>query len=187
MTHPRGLSAEEAAAWEKVAATVRPLDVSAARQPSTTTGGTDPEPSEQVRHRAPRPTRHAPRDTMSADQATAPSGNLDSHWERRLKSGAMEPEFTLDLHGHGLDAAYSRLMDGVAQARAVGARTILLIAGKPRPAAPADRGSRRGAIRAKVLDWLAASEHHSAIAAVRRAHIRHGGEGALYIVLRRTR
>ena len=51
----------------------------------------------------------------------------------------------------------------------------------------ADRGERRGAIRAKILDWLAASEHGSAIAAVRTAHRRHGGEGALFIVLRRGR
>ena len=86
-----------------------------------------------------------------------------------------------------LDAAYNRLMSGVSQARAMGARTILLVTGKPRPVDPADRGHKRGAIRAKVLDWLAASSHHSAIAAVRRAHIRHGGEGALYIVLRRER
>ena len=44
----------------------------------------------------------------------------------------------------------------------------------------------RGAIRAKLLDWLAASSHGSAIAAIRKAHIRHGGEGALYIVLKRA-
>jgi DNA-nicking Smr family endonuclease len=94
---------------------------------------------------------------------------------------------TLDLHGHNLDSAFDRLMSGVAQARAMGVRTILLIAGKPRPVASADRADKRGAIRAKVLDWLAASEHGAAIAAVRRAHIRHGGEGALYIVLRRER
>ena len=74
---------------------------------------------------------------------------------------------------------------GMAQARAIGARTILLVTGKPRPVEAADRGNRRGAIRAKVLDWLAASSHHSAIAAVRRAHQRHGGDGALYIVLKR--
>ena len=67
------------------------------------------------------------------------------------------------------------------------ARTILLVTGKLRPVAAADRGSSRGAIRAKVLDWLAASSHHSAIAAVRSAHRRHGGEGALYIVLKRPR
>ncbi len=49
----------------------------------------------------------------------------------------------------------------------------------------ADRGSSRGAIRAKILDWLAAGPHANDIAAIRRAHRRHGGEGALYLVLRR--
>ena len=99
----------------------------------------------------------------------------------------MQPEVTIDLHGHTLDGAYDRLMSGVAQARAIGARSILLVTGKPRPVAAADRGTQRGAIRAKVLDWLAASSHHPAIAAVRRAHQRHGGDGALYIVLKRER
>jgi DNA-nicking Smr family endonuclease len=69
----------------------------------------------------------------------------------------------------------------------MGARVILLITGKPRPVEAADRGSKRGAIRAKVLDWLAASSHGPAIASIRAAHIRHGGEGALYVVLKRAR
>jgi DNA-nicking Smr family endonuclease len=64
---------------------------------------------------------------------------------------------------------------------------VLLITGKPRPTDAADRGERRGAIRAKVLDWLAAGPHASDIAAIRKAHRRHGGDGALYIVLRRKR
>jgi DNA-nicking Smr family endonuclease len=46
---------------------------------------------------------------------------------------------------------------------------------------------KRGAIRAAVGDWLAASRHAGHIAAVRGAHPRHGGAGALYIVLRRRR
>ena len=112
---------------------------------------------------------------------------MDSHWDRRLKAGEIAPELTLDLHGHGLDAAYNRLMDGMAQARGMDARSVLVVTGKPRGGDPADRGERRGAIRAKILDWLAASEHGSAIAAVRTAHRRHGGEGALFIVLRRGR
>lgn len=110
---------------------------------------------------------------------------MDSRWDRRLKGGEIVPDLSLDLHGHGLDAAYERLMDGMAQARAMGARMVLVVTGKPRAVDPADRGTRRGAIRAKILDWLAASEHGGAIAAVRQAHQRHGGEGALYIVLRR--
>ena len=112
---------------------------------------------------------------------------LDSTWDRKLARGTLEPDFTLDLHGHTLDAAHGRLDQGLTQAKAMGARVVLLIAGKPRPADPADRGTRRGAIRAKVLDWLAAGPHGADIAAVRTAHRRHGGEGALYLVLRRRR
>jgi len=113
------------------------------------------------------------------------NSQLDGHWNRKLKSGQIAPDYTLDLHGHTLDGAYTRVMSGVDQARAMGARVVLVIAGRERPVDPADRGTKRGAIRAKLLDWLAASHHSDAIAAVRRAHIRHGGEGALYLVLKR--
>ena len=64
---------------------------------------------------------------------------------------------------------------------------VLVIAGRPRPVDAADRGDARGAIRAKMLDWLAAGSHSGRIAAVRPAHRRHGGAGALYVVLRRVR
>ena len=95
------------------------------------------------------------------------------------------PDYTLDLHGHTLDTAYMRITSGLDQARAMGARVVLVIAGRARPVDPADRAEKRGAIRAKLLDWIAASHHADAIAAVRKAHQRHGGEGALYLVLRR--
>ena len=181
---PRGLTEEEAAEWEKLAATVEPLR---------------PVPPKPAVHPAPKPVaapmpRHAPPPPMASPAPVVlrptgrnPRGNLDSHWDRRLKAGEIAPDFSLDLHGHGLDRAYTRLMDGMAQARGMGARVILIVTGKPRPADPADRGTQRGAIRAKLLDWLAASEHGSAIAAIRKAHRRHGGEGALYIVLKRSR
>ncbi|NNC53262.1 MAG: DNA mismatch repair protein MutS [Erythrobacter sp.] len=182
MSAPRGLSTEEAEAWEKVAATVKPMHA----RPKPARQDVAPKPVMPTKvllkpQQPKQPARPAP------PPAKTPQNNLDGHWDKRLKSGAIQPDFTLDLHGHNLDGAYNRLMSGVAQARAMGARTILLVTGKPRPVDPADRGAKRGAIRAKVLDWLAASSHHSAIAAVRRAHIRHGGEGALYIVLRRER
>jgi DNA-nicking Smr family endonuclease len=62
-----------------------------------------------------------------------------------------------------------------------------VIAGRLRPVDAADRGGRRGAIRAKLLDWLAAGPHAARIAAVRPAHQRHGGAGAVYVVLRASR
>jgi DNA-nicking Smr family endonuclease len=110
---------------------------------------------------------------------------LDSHWDRRVKGGRIVPDLTLDLHGHSLDAAYARIMTALDQARAIGARVVLVVAGRERPVDPADRMVKRGAIRAKLLDWLASSRHADAIVAVRKAHIRHGGDGALYLVLKR--
>jgi DNA-nicking Smr family endonuclease len=182
---PRGLTADEAAAWARLAATVRPL--AKPRQPAA---AASPEPIVQSPPIVRTPKGRVP----SARPIPAPPAppresqqTLDSTWDRKLARGTVEPEFTLDLHGHTLDAAHGRLDQGLMQAKAMGARVVLLITGKPRPADPADRGSRRGAIRAKVLDWLAAGPHGADIAAVRPAHRRHGAEGALYLVLRRPR
>jgi DNA-nicking Smr family endonuclease len=104
-----------------------------------------------------------------------------------LRAGTLTPDFTLDLHEHSLDAAYNRLLGGLDLAREAGARVVLVIAGRERPAAAADRSGQRGAIRAKLLDWLAASRHSPAIASIRKAHRRHGGEGALYVILKKPR
>jgi DNA-nicking Smr family endonuclease len=117
----------------------------------------------------------------------SPTHGLDSAWERKLARAHIEPDFTLDLHGHTLDQAHARLDQGLMQAKAMDARLVLLITGKSRPVDAADRGTRRGAIRAKVIDWLAAGPYASDIAAIRPAHRRHGGEGALYLVLKRRR
>jgi len=100
----------------------------------------------------------------------------------------VQPDLTLDLHGASLDAAHVRLDHGLTQALAQGARVVLLITGRLRPSDDhAGRGSRRGVIRAKFLDWLMAGPHASRIAAIRPAHPRHGGAGAVYIVLRKAR
>lgn len=185
MRPPRGLSDEEAEAWHRVAETVTPLvarkvrPATAAPAPEKRAAAAPPAPR-SAKPKAPRvPVRPPPKPPVGQ------GSDLDSHWDRKLKAGTMAPDFTLDLHGLGLDAAYTRLIRGVGQARAMGARTVLLVTGKPRPVDPADRGQMRGAIRAKVLDWLAASEHGSAIAAIRKAHRHHGGDGALLIVLKR--
>jgi DNA-nicking Smr family endonuclease len=94
------------------------------------------------------------------------------------------PDFALDLHGCTLDAAHARLEHGLTQALAQGARVMLLVTGRARPH---DEGTGRGVIRRKFLDWLASGPHASRIAAVRSAHPRHGGAGAVYIVLKRPR
>ena len=201
MKPPRGLSAGEAALWRRLTATVRPLDPPRPRESGDRSGrGTAAEGGGGGGGGAAAAGAAAPLRQPPAASATSPSKlgedrgrspplsserGLDSSWERKLARAAISPDFTLDLHGHTLDQAHARLDAGLAQARAMGARLVLLITGKPRPVDAADRSARRGAIRAKVLDWLAAGPHASDIAAVRNAHRKHGGEGALYLVLRR--
>ena len=127
----------------------------------------------------------APAPAPVAKRKPEPGTTLDGTWDSRLSRGLLSPDVTVDLHGHNLETAYSLLDRRLDQAMADGARLLLLITGKP----PTDdrRPVARGAIRAAVGDWLAGSRHAAGIAAVRNAHPRHGGQGALYIVLRRKR
>lgn len=177
----RPLGPEEKALWQRVIATVRPLHSQAMEQPSMEASA----PAEPVSPSSPpKPVRKvAP--PSPPQPAIKPGTTLDASWDRRLARGIVQPDVTVDLHGHGLAAAYDLLDSRLEQAIEMGSRLLLLITGKP----PSDDRVpvKRGAIRAAVGDWLAASRHARHIASVRPAHPRHGGAGALYIVIRRRR
>jgi DNA-nicking Smr family endonuclease len=175
----RRLSPDEKALWAKVVATVQPIRpgevVEAPVEAAPAAAAAEP----------PRPARKPAPPKAAPAPRPVPGATLDGTWDRRLSSGSVAPDAIVDLHGHNLATAYDLLDRRLDQAIAQGARLLLLITGKPptsdrRPVA-------RGAIRAAVGDWLHASRHAGAIAAVRNAHPRHGGQGALYIVLRRAR
>lgn len=186
----RRLSAEEAEAWAQVARTVAPMQTVPSKLPPAKLDAAPAKPAAvpRVPAKATRQRVEPPRAVPPPKAATVQrDGGLDSSWDRRLTRGTVMPDYTLDLHGASLDAAYSRLLHGLAQARALDARVVLVVTGKPRPVDAADRGTRRGAIRAKIVDWLAASSMASDIAAIRNAHRRHGGSGALYVILKRRR
>lgn len=185
----RGLSEEDQRVWAAVARTVTPLHprklpVKPEASPlpvAEPTPATPPARKVKGRVPAPLPPKPVPRPASESPL------QLDGSWEKRIAKGTLAPDFSLDLHGHGLDAAYQRLLHGLTQAKAMGARVVLVVTGKARSADPMDRGNQRGAIRAKVADWLQASEHASDIVALRGAHRRHGGPGALYVILRKRR
>lgn len=182
---PRRLGPEEAALWARVMASVRPLRV-APVQPQVA-APTLPEPAppppepKRIKGRVP-PPRPLPTPTAQAPPITART--LDGSWDRKLTRGLSVPDATIDLHGHTLTSAHALLDDALAFAIARGDRLLLLVTGKP-PRPESERPHARGAIRAAVADWLAGSRHAANIAAVRPAAPRHGGAGALYIVLRR--
>lgn len=173
----RRLSPDEERLWARVVETVRPYADSPATPPEA------PAPLVELTPKARAAPRKAPRPPAPAP-APAPGTTLDGSWDRRLSRGAVAPDSVLDLHGLDLASAYDLLDRRLDDAIASGARLLLLVTGKP---PGPERPVKRGAIRAAVGDWLAASPHARHIAAVRGAHPRHGGAGALYIVLRRSR
>lgn len=156
-----------------MAATVRPLPGRAVPKPPALA--------------APRPAAAAAKPVVPAPiamPASRParigvaSATLDGSWDRRLGSGGVAPERTVDLHDHNLFAAHAVLEDAVERAAADGVRLLLVVTGK-------GRSGRPGVIRAQLADWLDASPQRRRIAALRPAHLRHGGGGAFYLVLKR--
>jgi DNA-nicking Smr family endonuclease len=167
----RRLSTEEAALWRRVVESVKPLHAVLPEAAPAPEAPAKPLAKVQVRPKAVAPAARK-----------APGTTLDGSWDKKLARGLVQPDRSLDLHGHNLTTAWALLDRRLGEAVADGARVLLLITGKP----PADK-SGRGAIRAAVGDWLASSPYAGDIAAVRNASPRHGGAGALYIVLRRRK
>jgi DNA-nicking Smr family endonuclease len=169
----RPLSPEETELWARVTATIRPLS----RQSPAKAEPHRAQPSIEPR----RPAVAAVREAAPEPPRPRPGTTLDGSWDKKLQSGAVEPDRILDLHGLNLDRAWSAIDSALERAIGAGDRVLLLITGHERPSTPP---VQRGRIRAAVHDWLAASRHAPRIAAVRGAHRRHGGGGSLYIILR---
>lgn len=167
-------------------AEVRPLRAVSVVAVAATPIADAPSPSSGVA--APQRAAPPPLPTKRVEVARPRSvqNTLDGTWDRQLARGLVAPDRTVDLHGHTLASAHAMLDGALDQALGSEARLLLLITGKP-PRPTSERPHARGAIRAAVGDWLAGSRFADRIAAVRAAHPRHGGAGALYIVLRRSR
>lgn len=182
----RHLSPEEKALWQKLARTVTPLRrIRPAPAPEPVTAGAFAEALDKPRVKGRVPPMRATAAPPPAPRP-APVPVLDNSWEKRIRSGRLVPDHSIDLHGLNLAAAHARLDRAIGDALAQGWRVLLIVTGKPRPTPAPGETRKRGAIRAEIGDWLARSPHAHGIASVRQAHPRHGGEGALYVILRRA-
>ncbi|MFN7398704.1 MAG: Smr/MutS family protein, partial [Sandaracinobacter sp.] len=184
----RRLAPDEQALWALVAATVKPLHPGQqAEVTANMPAQAPPLPLRGVDRAGVGPRRAAP-SPVTTRPVTGPSAEtLDASWDRQISSGRITPDLVIDLHGLRREAARRLLYERVVAASDQGHRVILVITGKgsdPGPA-PADlmQGlpahlSVRGAIRADLPRWLGEEGLSTRIAAVRRAHPRHGGGGA---------
>ena len=114
--------------------------------------------------------------------------SMDSKLHIKLKQGKLRPEAKLDLHGLNLSQAHPVLTRFVLNAYGRGLRLILVITGKGRNSEDHDVIPRRkGILKATVPSWLAMEPLSSKILQVTNAHVRHGGDGAFYVYLRKKR
>lgn len=177
---PRALSPEERALWRRVIADVRGHTAEVTPQRAT---------AAVRQHNVVRPTPPLPKlkPVGPGLHGKSHGTTLDGKWDRDLRTGKVTPDRLIDLHGCTLTQAHAHALSALDSAVAAGDRLIVVVTGRA-PAPDRTRIDRplRGIIRASIGDWLRASPLAGRIAAIRPAHARHGGAGALYIVLRRT-
>jgi DNA-nicking Smr family endonuclease len=130
-----------------------------------------------------------PPDPGSSRQQIPPSAPPLAPLGRRLKQRVArghEPiDARLDLHGYTQAEAHAALLRFLRRAHADGSRTVLVVTGKGTRAGPGS--NERGVLKRQVPLWLALPEFRNLVVGFEDAHIGHGGTGALYVRLRRSR
>ncbi|HWF76105.1 MAG TPA: Smr/MutS family protein [Caulobacteraceae bacterium] len=115
----------------------------------------------------------------SLRDAPLPPAAIDAALHRRLTRGRDAIAARIDLHGMTQDVARATLAAFVRRAVDNGWRAILVVTGKGI--------GGDGVLKRRVPDWLAEAPIRDHVAGVSEAHRRHGGEGALYVALKRKR
>jgi DNA-nicking Smr family endonuclease len=170
----RALSEEERALWESVAKQVKPLRK---RHPVVKARAA---PEAETKDAAkPIPVKSAPR-----PQPPPPLAPLGRRERTQLSRGKKEIDARLDLHGMTQTHAHRVLFAFLQRAHHDGSTFVLVITGKGK-AGGAD--SERGVLRRQVPHWLSLPEFRTLVVGFEEAHIGHGGEGALYVRVRRAR
>lgn len=189
-----GLSPDDQRLWQHVAGQVTPLTgrdrlhsraAELLQEELTAEQGQHPIPQKR------RPTGTAPTHRATAApppraQPPAPlthgsRDGLDRRKAERLRRGKLPIEATLDLHGLRQAEAHRRLERFLADSQAVGKRCVLVVTGK------GVHKEEGGVLRANVPRWLNEAPNRSRVLSFDYAQQKHGGTGALYVLLRRRR
>ncbi len=119
-----------------------------------------------------------------ARAAAPPLAPIGRRERAQLSRGRKEIDARLDLHGMTQTRAHRALSDFLRRAHIDGLTFVLVITGKGSAAAA---HSGRGVLRRQVPQWLSLPEFRTLVVGFEEAHIGHGGEGALYVRIRRAR
>jgi DNA-nicking Smr family endonuclease len=172
----RVLSAEERILWTTVIKSVAPLrgGNEADDDGGIVGGAVRPKPS------AAKPAPIPPLPGEGKHLALHPLGR---RMKQRVARGREAIDGRLDLHGLTQSEAHAALLRFLRAASARGARLVLVITGK----GAREGGSERGVLKRQVPHWLGLPEFRTLVVGFDDAHVTHGGEGALYVRVRRRK
>jgi DNA-nicking Smr family endonuclease len=183
----RGQGDDDDALWEKVVETAAPLKGRA--RAATPKPGKVAAPIAKETPPVPRPAREATK-SIPKPAHVPRAAPLDRQTSRQLDKGKLEVEAHLDLHGLRQRDAHAQLRRFLKTAQARGLRHVLVITGKGADQATSRsfyEEDERGVLRNAVPHWLAEPEFAALVVSFSPAPRRLGGEGALYVRLRRPR
>ncbi|HVX75929.1 MAG TPA: Smr/MutS family protein [Bradyrhizobium sp.] len=177
----RVLSDEEHALWESVAKQIKPL-----RKRARPARAQDQEVLPAAKALATPSSRPVKTDRASKPNPppAPPLVRLGRRERSQLSRGRKEIDARLDLHGMTQTRAHRALSDFLRRAHADGLSFVLVITGKGRSG---ESQSERGVLRRQVPQWLSLPEFRTLVVGFEEAHVGHGGEGALYVRIRRVR
>jgi DNA-nicking Smr family endonuclease len=147
----------------------------------------------RARPRLPAPPKTVPPPPAAAPRRIAPLAGFDRRALRQVAAGKVAIDARLDLHGLQRGDAHARLLAFLRDSRAKGHRMLLVITGKGGEAETGDHLGRmlgrreRGVLRRSVPQWLEEPELRAVVLGYTEAGPRHGGDGALYVRLRKAR
>jgi DNA-nicking Smr family endonuclease len=174
----RALSEEERALWDSVARQIKPLRKKS--RPGTLNPVAADESSTAIK-----PAGKLPRALPPAKQPRPakppPLVPLSRRERSQLLRGRKEIDARLDLHGMTRSRAHRALQAFLQRASSEGLTFVLVITGK------GTAGGERGVLRQQVPEWLSLPEFRTLVLGFEEAHKAHGGEGALYVRVRRPR
>ena len=178
MSRRRQLSDEEEALWSGFTRSIKPLR---RRQESD-------RPSVAAEKPAPAPAiSRDVRPQPKPPAKTAPLAPLGRRLKQRVARGREPIDARIDLHGMTQMQAHAALLRFLQRAQDDGARIALVVTGKGSGGGARDPASERGVLKRQVPMWLSLPEFRSFVVGFEDAHIGHGGQGALYLRLRRGR
>ncbi|MBV1902518.1 MAG: Smr/MutS family protein [Marinosulfonomonas sp.] len=187
---PRGLRPDEEEIWDRVRRTAVPMHGSKKKAIRNAIEAPKPKVKPRV---APLPIAHfqigqaATAIQPPVPTAIYPPVQMDHKSFGRMKKGKLSPEGRIDLHGMTLAQAHPAVVRFILDAHASGKRLVLVITGKGKPRDGGSAIVRPGVLKHQLPHWLHSAPLKPVILQVSEAHLRHGGSGAYYVYLRRSR